>query len=140
MLVLGSVMLVAAGCGDSNTTTSEVTGEDVRKEAGEAVEATAQYTKQEMETFTAQVEDKLQTADRKMDELQAKARELQGEARQSIDQEIQELKVKRDKASSQLAELKSASANAWDDMKAGMQAALNELDRSLEEATAKFRS
>jgi chromosome segregation ATPase len=140
MLVLGSVMLVAAGCGDSNTTTSEVTGEDVRKEAAEAVEATAQYTRQEMATFTAQVEDKLQTADRKMDELQAKARELQGEARQSIDQEIQELKVKRDKASSQLAELKSASANAWDDMKAGMQAALNDLDRSLEEATAKFRS
>lgn len=80
----------------------------------------------------------VQQLDDQIDDLKEKAAKAQGEARRKFDQEVGDLERKRDEAEKKLAKMKAASGPAWEDLKGGMQDAIQDLQKAIERAKTHF--
>ena len=141
-----AIMLLLAlgafpGCGEKEqpeTKSTSVSKEDVKKEAKEAYEATKAYTQEQMQAFRKQMEIKLNEYGEKIDQLEAKAEKLGGDAKAKAEQQLTALRQKRDEVSEKLKELGSSSGNAWDQLKSGIDAAMEDLGNAYKKAVAEF--
>ena len=138
LIPAAAAILILAACGQDEEPAEKVTAEEVKQEAGEAAEAAATFTQQEMDSFVEQMEGQLANFDAKIEDLQSRAESLSGEAREDVDQKLSALKDKRDQAREKLEALKSSSADAWEELKSGLQSAMFELNRAMENAAAEF--
>ncbi|MBN1277163.1 MAG: hypothetical protein JXA35_06695 [Deltaproteobacteria bacterium] len=138
MLLLGLAAL--PGCGEKEETGSNtsVSGEDVKKETMEAYETTKDYTQEQIQAFREQTMSKLDEYGNKIDQLQAKAEELQGDAKVKAEEQLTALREKRDKVSEKLKELGSSSGNAWEDVKSGIGAAMEDLGNTYKKVVVEF--
>jgi phage tail tape-measure protein len=75
----------------------------------------------------------------KIDELEIKARSAKEDVKTGYENQVRELKKKRDTATQTLQELKSASSEAWDVVKAGAETAWADLKKTVTEAKEKFK-
>jgi outer membrane murein-binding lipoprotein Lpp len=75
----------------------------------------------------------------KIDELESKAGAAKADVKSGYENQIRQLKDKRDIATKRLQELKGASADAWDALKAGAEAAWADLNKSVTAAKEKFK-
>jgi uncharacterized protein YlxW (UPF0749 family) len=135
LLALGAL----AGCGDNEQTqgkSTAVTKEDVKKKATEAYDTTKAYTQEQ--AFREQTEARLAEYEKEIDQLQAKTEKLEGDAKAKADQQLTALRQKRDAVSEKLKELSSSSANAWEQIKSGIEAALEDLGNAYKKAAAEF--
>jgi predicted nuclease with TOPRIM domain len=121
------------GCGEKEQ--SESRPASVSKEAYATTRA---YTQEQMQAFRKQMESKLNEYGDKIDQLQAKAEELGGDAKAKAEQELSALRKKRDEVSEKLNELGSSSGNAWDQIKSGIDAAMEDLGNAYKKAAAEF--
>ena len=141
-----AILLVLAlgafpGCGEQEQAQSKpatVSKEDVKKEAMEAYDATKAYTQEQMQAFREQTETRLAEYKKEIDQLQAKAEKLGGDAKAKAEQRLTALRQKRDEVSEKLKELGSSSGNAWDQIKSGIDAAMEDLGNAYEKAAAEF--
>ena len=109
LLALGAL----AGCGENEQTQEKaaaVTKEDVKKEAKEAYDTTKAYTQEQMQAFREQTAARLAEYEKDIDQLQAKAEKLGGDAKARAEQQLKALRQKRDAVSDKLKELGSANA------------------------------
>ena len=139
MLVLALGAL--AGCGENEQTQSKpsaVSKEDVKKEAKEAYDATKAYTQEQMQAFREQTETRLTEYKKDIDQLQAKAENLGGDAKAKAEQQLTALHQKRDEVSEKLKELSSSSGNAWKELKSGIDASMEDLGNAYKKAAAEF--
>jgi DNA-binding transcriptional regulator GbsR (MarR family) len=137
LLAIGTL----SGCGDNEQTQSKpaaVTKEDVKNQAKEAYETTKAYTQEQMQAFREQAEARLAEYEQDIDQLQAKAEKLEGDAKAKAEQQLTELRQKRDAVSEKLKELGTSSANAWEQIKSGIDAALEDLGNAYKKAAAEF--
>jgi predicted small lipoprotein YifL len=137
MLALGAL----PGCGEKEPTQSKpatVSKEDVKKEAKEAYDATKAYTQEQMQAFREQTETRLAEYKKKIDQLKAKAEKLGGDAKAKAEQELAALLQKRDEVSEKLKELSSSGGNAWEQLKSGINAAMEDLGNAYKKAAAEF--
>ncbi|HBL23633.1 MAG TPA: hypothetical protein DDZ40_05910 [Deltaproteobacteria bacterium] len=140
MVVIG--VLILAGCKakeEPAKTEKPATVEEVKKEAGEAVQKATAYTTQQMDEYRKQAEAKLKDYDKKIDELQARAEKMKKEARAEFDEQMSELKKKREAASKKQEELQTASGKAWEDVKSGLDSAMDDMEKAYREAAARFK-
>lgn len=75
----------------------------------------------------------------KIDELESKAGAAKADVKTSYDNQIKQLKDKRDAAMKKLQELKGASAGAWDTLKAGAETAWADLKNAVTAAKEKLK-
>jgi len=75
----------------------------------------------------------------KIDELEAKARVAKADVETNYENEIKQLKDKRDAAMKKLQELKGASAEAWEILKAGAETSWADLKKAVTAASEKFK-
>jgi outer membrane murein-binding lipoprotein Lpp len=75
----------------------------------------------------------------KIDELESKASAAKADVKISYENQIRQLKEKRDVAAKKLQELKGASADAWDILKAGAETSWKELKNAVTAAAEKFK-
>jgi uncharacterized coiled-coil DUF342 family protein len=75
----------------------------------------------------------------KIDELESKARATKADVKTSYENQIALLKDKRDAAMQKLLELKGASNDAWDTLKAGAETAWADLKKAVTEAKERFK-
>ncbi len=101
----------------------------------EAATPAVSPTPEERDAFIGQMESQLRTMEAKADDLRARVETLQGEAKTAAEANITALEEKGMKAREKLDALKSAGADAWDDAKMDLQAALLRLNQTLQ-ATA----
>ena len=137
LLVLGAL----PGCGEKEQTQSKpatVSKEDVKKEVKEAYDATKAYTQEQMQAFREQTETRLSEYKKEIDQLQVKAEKLEGDAKAKAEQQLTALRQKRDAVSEKLKELSSSSANAWEQIKSGIDAAMEDLGNAYKKAAAEF--
>jgi len=71
--------------------------------------------------------------------LKARADKASANAKLDYKKQIDVLKRKQAKAGDKLSELKSASDDAWEDIKKGVESATDSLGSALKSATAKFK-
>jgi myosin heavy subunit len=140
LLVLLAIWAVP-GCGDNEEPrekNASVSKEDVKQETKEAYEAIKNYTQEQMQTFREQSQSKLAEFEKKIDGLKAKAEGWEGDAMVAAEQQLTALRLKRDQLSEKLKELGSSTGNAWEQLKSGIDAAMDDLDNAYEKAAAEF--
>ena len=138
LLLAGS--LAALGCEQkpADRTPGTITSGDVRRDADQAAETAAEYSQQTKEEFQKKLEAQLQGLDAEIAKLREKGGELKDEAKTNWDQKMADLETKRDAARAKLAEVGSASAEAWKDVQKGAQLAWDELDQAFRDASREF--
>jgi len=142
-----------AGCGGSEEPATQhsaperpsaeertVTSEDVKEEATEAVRTTMDYAEAKKEEYQQEIEAKLVKYQEEINKIAVQSRAMAEDAKVAIDQRLQALIDKKDAAQKKLAELQSTSGKAWEDLKAGMDAAMDDLKMAFEEASSHFDS
>jgi TolA-binding protein len=137
LLALG----VVAGCGENEQSQSKpaaVSKEDVKKEVKQAYDATKAYTQEQMQAFREQAEARLAEYENDIDQLQAKAEKMEGDAKAKAEQQLTQLRQKRDAVAEKLKELGSSGGNAWEQIKSGVDAALEDLGNTYKKVSAEF--
>jgi len=121
---------------------SEVTSADVKKEAEEALQTAKAFTQQQKDEYMQQMQARIDKIEKEIQEVQAKAQskatELKEDSKAKFDQSMAELRSKKQAAADKLAELKSSSDKAWNDIKIGMDSAMDELSQALDKARSHF--
>jgi chromosome segregation ATPase len=141
-----AIMLVLApgalsGCGEKEQAQSKpatVSKADVKKETKEAYDATKVYSQEQMQAFREQTETRLAEYKKEIDQLQAKAEQLGGDAKAKAEQQLTALRQKQDEVSEKLKELGSSSESAWGQIKSGIEAAMEDLGNAYKKAAAEF--
>lgn len=137
-ILLAFPMMLMLACTSSEDPAESTTPEAVKEEVKEAAEAVASLTQQEMESFIDQMESQLQNLEAKMDDLNSRAQTLRGDANAAAEETIEDLEEKRKQARKRLDNLKSASGEAWEELKMGLQASMLRLNQALQNAAAEF--
>jgi len=76
--------------------------------------------------------------DADIEKLQAKARQAEANMQIEFQKQLEVLQRKRRLAEKKLEEVKSASEDAWEDFKTGVESARDALGNAVESATARF--
>ena len=139
-LLIPAGLLTVSGCEQkpAEQTPERVTSEDVHRDVGQAAKTAAEFSQQTKEEFQKTLEARLQELDAEIAKLREKGRDLKIEAKSNWDQQMIELESKRDAARAKLAEVGSASAEAWKDAQKGAQSAWDELEKAFHDAAQEF--
>jgi len=139
------VLLLALGalpnCGENEQSQSKpaaVSKEDIGQKARETYNATKAYTLEQMQAFREQTETRLGEYKQEIDRLQATAEKLEGDAKAKAQQQLAALRQKRDAVSEKLKALGSSSEGAWEQIKSGIDAALEDLGNTYKKVAAEF--
>ena len=143
---LSAIMILLAlgalpGCSEKEQPRSKpatMSKEGVKKEAKEDYDATKAYTQEQMKAFREQTQTRFAEYEKKIDDLQAKAEELGGDAKAKAEQQLTALRQKRDAVSEKLKDLSSSSGNAWEHLKSGIDAVMEDLGNAYKKAAAQF--
>ena len=138
MLLLG--LLVTTGCEQKQSTPvpGKVSADDVKREAGEAVDTAAEYSQQAKEDFVRSLNARLTELDAEIANLREKGRDLKDEAKADWDQKLVDLETKREAARVKLDEVGNSTAEAWKDVQQGAKSAWDELDKAVRDAAGEF--
>jgi len=133
-------LLMAIGCErkSADRTPGEVTSEDVRRDAGQAVNTAAEFSQQTKEEFQTKLDTRLKELEAEMAKLRQKGADLKDDAKANWDKTMADLETKRDAARAKLTEVGQSSGEAWKDVQQGAQAAWDELDKAFRDASNKF--
>jgi F0F1-type ATP synthase membrane subunit b/b' len=112
--------------------------EDVKEEVREAYEATKVYTLEQMQTFREQTKARLAEYKKKIDQLQAEAEKMGGDAKAKAEPQLTALRQKQDEVSEKFKELSASSAHGWEQLKSGIDAAMEDLGNAFKKAAAEF--
>jgi hypothetical protein len=138
MLIVPGIL---SGCGEKDQTQSKpatVSKDDVKKEVKKAYDATKAYTEEQMQAFRKQMENRLDGYGKAIDQLQAKTEKLEGDAKAKAEQQLTALRQKRDGVFEKVKELGSSSGNAWEQLKSGIDAAMEDLGNAYKKAADDF--
>jgi hypothetical protein len=91
------------------------------------------------EEYIDQLAAQLKEWSSKIDELESKALVAKADAKTSYENQIRHLKDKQAASMQKLQELKNASGEAWDILKAGAETSWAELKKAVSAATEKFK-
>ena len=91
------------------------------------------------EAYRQSAEAKLKEWNARMDLLKAKAEQADAEARIEYSRRIQELEIKGSEVRDMLDRMKTASGNAWRDLKSGVEEAIVDLKSAVDRAYAQFK-
>ena len=121
---------------------TKVTAEDVKNKAAEAVDTAADYTMEQKEAYMQKIDIRLKELDRDIEALgnriQAGTDEMTAEGRAKLEASLQTLKAQKEGAVEQYEKLKTSGGQAWDELKAGMDAAMKKLNAAYDKAKAEF--
>ncbi len=118
------------------------TAAEVRQEVDAALKAIASYSAGQRDAALAKAKDALQKTDTRIEQLQREIdqnwQDMSEEARKQARETLRTLQKQRIEIAEWYGELKSSSANAWDEIKAGFAKSYEDLETALEKARQKF--
>lgn len=90
-------------------------------------------------SYLQRLAEQLQEWDTEIDELKVKAHLAKADAKDELQKQLEELRVKKETAQSKLKLLQESSDDAWDDVKDGVEKSWKELKGAFASAIAKFK-
>ena len=117
-----------------------VTSGDVKKEMGEAVSKTVEFSRQEMDEYRDRVQAKIAELEKDIAALKAKVEKKSADVNADMREAIENLEDKTDTLKGKAKKLKTAGAEAWGELKSGIDDAIEDLERAYEQAQDKFEA
>jgi len=93
----------------------------------------------ERDAYVAKMKAKLDEWNAAIDQFEARARVAQADVRLMYERQLGELKTNRDAAAQRLRELQLASADAWESLRQGAEAAWKDMADAFRKASDRFR-
>jgi len=90
------------------------------------------------DAYQEKIEAQLKEWSAKLREMKAKADKATADAKIEMDKQIDHLRAQKDAAQQKLNEIKGASAESWETLKAGSEKTLGEMKKTWESMKAKF--
>lgn len=90
------------------------------------------------QTFQEKVEARIEQLDAEIDLLKAKARKVKAEAKLEAVDQLEKVDQERAGLQEQLKEFNASGKDAWQDLKGGINEALEDLEESLDQARSNF--
>jgi peptidoglycan hydrolase CwlO-like protein len=103
----------------------------VRAQTTNKVVAAKNYTEQQVQEFDKKADREFHKLGKQLDDLKAQAKTQSGDAKAALDQKIAQAQQKIDDLKPKLTELKTATTNAWSDVKTGFERGLDDLRNAL---------
>ena len=138
VILAGFIAVMGCQRNPADRAPGTVTSEDVRHDAGQAVNTAVEFSQQSKEEFQKNLDARLKNMDAEIAKLREKGRDLKDEAKVKWDQKLADLETKRDAARAKLAEVAQSSGAAWKDVQQGAQSAWDELDKAFRDASREF--
>ncbi|WP_163339045.1 hypothetical protein [Desulfopila sp. IMCC35008] len=91
------------------------------------------------EEFIQMLHAKIDEWDTEIDRLSAKAAMVEAESREDYYQQIAEMKAKRSQINEKLEKVRQSGENAWEDLKSGIDLALESMNEALRSAASRFK-
>ncbi len=135
------IPLVAVGCDDSPSTRnkeSQVTAADVGESLDETMETTEGFLEQKADKFQKKIETQLQALEAKHQELTAQAKKAGTEANAELQATLDELEKKKQRILERMGALQESSGQALEDLEAGIDHAVAELEEAYQKAQSRF--
>ncbi|MEX0958510.1 MAG: hypothetical protein WDZ63_04430 [Burkholderiales bacterium] len=98
-----------------------------------------EHTMSDRDAYIEKVKAKIDQWNADIDKLQAKAKEVDADARIKYDEQIAELKKQRDEAEAKMKEARAASEEAWADLRAGFESAWDSVSNAFSTAMKRFK-
>ncbi len=117
----------------------KVSGSDVRGLAGETLEAAKKYALQQKAEYEQKVAQELAELQVKIASLKEKAGNATGESLRIMKEKIKEVREQQAAAEKKLSELKDSTAQAWQEMRGGMERAISDVKKAYENAASYFK-
>lgn len=136
LAMLLALSVAGNGFGDDQGQTS---ASELKKQAEQTLETAKKLTVQQKELYQKKVEAELRELGDRISELKKKSETVRGEALQELESKFQELKEKQKAAEQKLNELRSSTAQAWQDAKTGLENAVGALKRSYDNVLKQFK-
>lgn len=89
--------------------------------------------------YQEKMDAQIKQLDARIDVLRAEAEKAKADVKISLQKQIENLEKKREEAKNRLREVKAAGQVAWEELKAGMDNAIKELEQAVVQATSKFK-
>jgi hypothetical protein len=135
-LLLAVVFLVLAGL---NLVSCENRTQLRKTETSEKKETIEEPTLDRMVEYQREAKARLESLDKQLGELKNEIEKSGAAINDATMKEIEELDWKREYARKKLDELQSASVVAWNDIKSEMDSTIDDLERSYERISSKFK-
>jgi len=108
--------------------------------ASQNPQSQTESARQQRQEFQDKAEAELRELDREVEALRARvANSVNKDDRDQMNRQISELDRKRAEARAQLEKLKNSSQEAWQDMEAGFDAAMHDLETAYDQASSRFK-
>lgn len=117
---------------------SNVTLDDVKRDAATSMKSTAAYSQQEKDKLVADMKAKLAVIDANIEQMRLKGKDLASDAKAKWDSNMAAIDEKRKLANERLAEVEESTSKAWDDVAAAATSAWEELSKALQDASNEF--
>ena len=138
LMLAGLVAVVGCERKPVDRPPGKVTSEDVRRDAGQAVNTAVEFSQQAKDEFQKNLNAQLKNMDSEIAKFHEKGRDLKGDAKVKWDQKLADLETKRDAARAKLAEVAQSSGAASKDVQKGAQSAWADLDKAFRDASQEF--
>jgi hypothetical protein len=99
----------------------------------------AKAARRERQQYQEKIGAKLRSLDHEIDALKAKTAKQSKVARKELNQQMSELDQRREVAHQEFEKLRNSSQGAWQDMKAGIDASMDDLETAYERAASHFK-
>ncbi len=95
--------------------------------------------KKEREDYKKDMQEKMKSLDRKIDEMKGKAVELKEETKKEFNKGMAELREKQRAAKKEWRKVKRTAGNKWEKVKSDMDAAIQDLEKAYDKVASRFK-
>ncbi len=120
-------------------THGSVSAAQVKKDVNEALRSVRDYTFQQKDEYERKLQALLRNLDDQVQDLHERAAQASGPAREQLEQSARDLNTRAEVVRQRLQRVRSASADAWQDLRAGVHSALEELRDAFDRAAVHFK-
>jgi len=151
LVVLGVICFSLTSCSDQDQSVEKAPAEkakvenlattpaDIKKEAEDLAKTTMAYTEEQKALYQKKIQEKMQQYSQKFVELQAKMVMLNEQAKANLAAEMESLNRKKQEIAEKAGEIQAAGGEAFGDLKKGLDASLEEMDKAVDEAISRFQ-
>ncbi len=97
------------------------------------------YTDKEKQAYAERLQAEIDSWNADINKLRAKAKLASAESQRKYQEEIERIEERRDALEAQFAELKTAKADAWDDLVQGVERAWRDMSEAMKKAAGRFQ-
>jgi chromosome segregation ATPase len=140
LFMIASLVIASGSCKSKTAQNSgDITQEDVKEEFEEAVDTSVAYFTQERKELMDAYESKVEAAEQQIQELKTQIDSTEVDVSQDFREKVQLLESQAAYVRNNINELEESAANAWKELSVGVDTALVNLDRAIQDAKEEFQ-